>query len=253
MEYGDSSNVVKILQQKLKILGYYYDSITSSYGESTVTSVENFQRDNGYTVNGKVDLEIFKKIMELTEPNFPEPLINKSKPILKRGDKGENVLELQRKLNEILYYFGDNTGFFGELTENAVKSFQINNRLTSDGIVGKNTWRVLDLLYRPQKDCGNIGNEEMYIVKSGDTLYKIARENNISLNKIKELNNLTSDIILVGQMLKLPSQIIYTVKSGDSLYGIAQKFNTSVAKLKELNGLVSNIIRVGAKLLVSES
>lgn len=101
----------------------------------------------------------------------------------------------------------------------------------------------------------------IYTVRIGDTLYSIAKKNNTTVNKIKELNNLESDTLVVGQQLKIPyntmldeafdnDYLIYVVKSGDSLYSIAKKYNMSVQKLIEINDLKSNIITVGQQLKV---
>jgi LysM repeat protein len=48
------------------------------------------------------------------------------------------------------------------------------------------------------------GQSRVYEVKPGDILEKIARKNNTSVKKIKELNGLTNDRIFVGQRIKLP-------------------------------------------------
>ena len=98
-----------------------------------------------------------------------------------------------------------------------------------------------------------------YTVKSGDTLYSIANKYNISVNELKELNNLSSNTLSIGQTLKLKensSDIItqdydyYTIKNGDTLYSIANKYNTSVDEIKTLNNLNSNALSVGQKIKI---
>ncbi len=98
-----------------------------------------------------------------------------------------------------------------------------------------------------------------YVVKAGDSLYSIARQFGTTVDEFKQLNNLTNDLLSVGQVLQLPGsesgiqgevENIYTVKPGDSLYTIAQQFNTNVDNIKNLNDLTSNIIYVGQQLLV---
>ena len=75
----------------------------------------------------------------------------------------------------------------------------------------------------------------IYIVKSGDTLSQIAQKYNTTVQKIKDLNNLKSNIIYVGQKLKLDNNNkLYTVKPGDSLWLIAKKNNTTVQKIKDM-------------------
>jgi LysM repeat protein len=97
---------------------------------------------------------------------------------------------------------------------------------------------------------------ETHTVKKGDTLYSIAQTYGMTVEKLKSLNNLTSNTIPIGLKLKvyqkaLSSQTItYVVKKGDTLYNIANIFNTTVAKIKSANNLTSNIITPGKSLLI---
>ena len=101
-----------------------------------------------------------------------------------------------------------------------------------------------------------------YTVKSGDTLSHIARANNMTVSALKTLNNLKSDLIFVGQTLKVngtttntPASIknatastnngTYRIVSGDTLSGIALKHKTTVRALKEKNNLKTDLIFVG--------
>lgn len=95
-------------------------------------------------------------------------------------------------------------------------------------------------------------NNDTYTVVRGDTLYSVARKNNISIDRLRELNNLTSDILRVGQVLKLNDSDInkYIVKLGDTLYSIANTFNTTVDTIKKLNNLTSNLLSIGQELII---
>lgn len=103
-------------------------------------------------------------------------------------------------------------------------------------------------------------NKEIYIVKRGDTLYSIARDNNISVAELKNINNITNNTIYVGQELYLKNKIveeepsenddIYVVKKGDTLYSISKKLNISINTLKALNKLNTNEIYVGQQLIL---
>ncbi|WP_077623573.1 LysM peptidoglycan-binding and 3D domain-containing protein [Sediminibacillus massiliensis] len=86
-----------------------------------------------------------------------------------------------------------------------------------------------------------------YQVEKGDTLWGIAQNNQTSVEKLKELNSLNSDIIYPGQSLEIDGQTqtqpaSYTVKKGDTLYSIGQEFGVSVSDLKAWNALGSDII-----------
>ena len=103
-------------------------------------------------------------------------------------------------------------------------------------------------------------NKEIYIVKRGDTLYSIARDNNISVAELKKINNITNNTIYIGQELYLKNKIveeepnvnddIYVVKKGDTLYSISKKLNISIDTLKALNKLNTNEIYVGQQLIL---
>ncbi len=128
------------------------------------------------------------------------------------------------------------------------------NNLTS------NTLNVGQTLIIPKKQDLIIAPSEYitYVVKSGDTLYKIANNFNTTPSAIMNINNLTSTNLSLNQVLKIPTvkeeEIIdyntYTVKSGDSLYKLANSFNTTVEKIKDLNNLTNNNLSIGQVLKI---
>ncbi len=98
-----------------------------------------------------------------------------------------------------------------------------------------------------------------YVVKKGDSLYSIANKNNITVDELKKINNLTSNMLSIGQVLKLPMQdkgeemTMYTVQKGDSLYSIAKKFGVTVDEIKSLNNLTSNNLSIGQQLMIKST
>lgn len=126
-----------------------------------------------------------------------------------------------------------------------VSELKKENNLTS------NTLQIGEVLRIPTKEIYE-GEENVYIVQKGDTLYSVAMANNTTVDELKKANNLTSNILSTGQLLKIPSALLpestYIVKKGDSLYSIANKYNTTVDELKRINNLTSNILSIGQVL-----
>lgn len=126
-----------------------------------------------------------------------------------------------------------------------VSELKKENNLTS------NTLQIGEVLRIPTKEIYE-GEENVYIVQKGDTLYSVAMANNTTVDELKKANNLTSNILSTGQLLKIPSALLpestYIVKKGDSLYSIANKYNTTIDELKRINNLTSNILSIGQVL-----
>lgn len=106
-----------------------------------------------------------------------------------------------------------------------------------------------------------------YIVKKGDSLYSIAKKYNLDVKTIIEDNALKSNLLSIGQNLKIRTNedytveecfgeeyispsIEYIVKKGDTLYSIAKKYNKSVSEIKKNNNLSSNSLTVGQVLKI---
>lgn len=90
-----------------------------------------------------------------------------------------------------------------------------------------------------------------HIVKSGDTLYSISRKYGVSVQKIKEYNNLLTDEIDLEQKLRLtPNQVIHIVKEDETLYRIAKTYDVGVDQIKSWNKLTSNEIEIDQKLTI---
>lgn len=94
-------------------------------------------------------------------------------------------------------------------------------------------------------------NYNSYTVKKGDNLYAIAKKYNTTASELININNLKSNNLSIGQVLKIPNSVsYYTVKKGDSLYSIAKQFDTTVNTIKNKNNLSSNLLSVGQKLII---
>lgn len=133
------------------------------------------------------------------------------------------------------------------------------NNLTSDIL---NVGQVLNI----PGDVESTGESEdfvttnTYVVQKGDSLYSISRAYGVSVNDLKNANNLTSDILTIGQVLMIPDETsngfsnsasnLYVVQKGDSLWSIANRFNTSVNAIRMINNLSSDILSIGQTLII---
>lgn len=100
----------------------------------------------------------------------------------------------------------------------------------------------------------------IYTVKVGDTLYSIAKRYSVTVDEIINLNNLSSNLLSIGEKLRIPVEGsadidnqygTYIVKSGDTLYSIASRYGMTVGQLMEINNLESTSLNIGQVLKVT--
>ncbi|NDJ21566.1 cell wall-binding protein [Nostoc sp. B(2019)] len=170
LERGDQGPSVRNLQQQLKRAGFYPAPVTQVYDFSTEDAVRRFQKAAGLPVDGMVGattlqkLERWRTTPASTQANKPSTTRTQAKKpsttrtqakttstaksatnqrrnsnYLVKGDEGENVRVLQERLRVAGFYYGNATGIFGPITEEAVKRFQNSYKLDADGIVGPAT------------------------------------------------------------------------------------------------------------------
>lgn len=120
-------------------------------------------------------------------------------------------------------------------------------------------------------------SEQLYTVKNGDSLYKISKLFNVSIDELKRMNQLKDDRLRPGQTIlisntkqKYPTQTTevqkekrigenqneiehYSVKQGDNLFSISKRLGVSVEEIKRLNNLSSDRLKVGQKLILRKT
>lgn len=141
---------VRTLQTRLKELGYYKSSVDGSYGSLTVAAVKAFQKRNGLTCDGVAGSATLAKLnsssakaAEDEKEEADDKTENDSDDVLRPGDSGTAVKELQYRLKELGYYSASRDGVYGSATRTAVMAFQTRNGLTVDGIAGPSTLKKL--------------------------------------------------------------------------------------------------------------
>lgn len=132
LRQGSRNNFVYLLQFILNNSFGYNLSVDGIFGNNTLSAVRDFQSNNGLTVDGLVGNNTWTYLLNL--PPYP---------LLREGARSSYVRFLQNLLQSKFIPTGNIDGIFGSQTLNAVRSFQQENNLTVDGIVGDNTWNAL--------------------------------------------------------------------------------------------------------------
>lgn len=138
---------------------------------------------------------------------------------------------------------------FVDSSKDDVSLIKNNYKDLAEAVV-KSICEYLGYTYKKPSSSSSI-NSNYYIVQKGDTLWSIANKYKTTVNKLKDINNLSNNLIIVGQKLLIPGNIKeYIVQKGDTLYAISRKFNTTVTELINVNNLNSTTIKIGQKLLI---
>lgn len=162
------------------------------------------------------------------------------------------VLEDQEELGVYTVKSGDNLYSIARQYNTTISELMELNNLTTA------TLQIGQQLKLPKTTEEEVETNE-YIVKSGDTLYKIANAYDLSVADLINANNLTSNTLQIGQKLIIPttnqeepmtSYQNYTITKGDNLYAIAREYNTTVDNLMEINNLKTNLLSIGQVIKV---
>ena len=249
------------------------------FGESTRAAVTKFQQIFNLLSDGIVGKSTWNKLSYLyTSVTRLAELDSEGtslgigtippSSVLRLGSRGQDVITLQYLLNVAAEFNSaipapGQDGIFGSQTQQAVAAFQRAADLVPDGIVGPLTWQALYNTYLGVNDAippsGDTSVME-YVVRSGDTLWLLAQRFHTTVDAIMRLNGLTSDLLHIGQVLRIPttnpgggSYFEYVVRPGDTLWLLAQRFGTTVSAIMNLNGLTSDLLSIGQVLRIPNS
>ena len=143
LKYGDKGDSVKALQKRLIELGYLTETANGTFGPATKTAVAEFQKAAGITADGVAGSATITALFSASAPR-------KADGTLKRGDRGDAVVTLQKRLRELGYLTDTADGIFGDTTEEAIKKFQKAVGLAADGVAGATTQAKLNASNAPE-------------------------------------------------------------------------------------------------------
>ena len=178
------------------------------------------------------------------------------------GTNPNNLFMYTVKKGDTLYSIA------GKYNTTVAKIKSLNNLTNNNLTIGQ--MLKIPETYFPSDDL-SLPSYTSYTVKKGDTLYSIAKNNNINIDTLIKDNAITTNNLKIGTILKIrvPSTnevieecfgkeyippnsqtITYIVKRGDNLYNIAKKYNTTTDSIKKKNNLTSNLLSVGQMLKI---
>ncbi len=138
---------------------------------------------------------------------------------------------------------GDTLSKIAKENNISMEEIKKENNLSSDVL------SIGQVLVIPESSTGEIN----YVVQKGDNLYNIANKYGAKIDDIKELNNLSTNTLQIGQVLKIPGSTnynTYIVQKGDSLWKIANTYGTTVTKLMTINNLLTSNLSIGQSILI---
>ena len=136
LKKGSKGQAVKDLQEALKTLGFAVGAIDGVFGAGTERAVKEFQASVGIDADGIVGPVTWLNIDEADQ----------SEPVLRNGSKGLPVRRLQKRMSLAGFDTGGVDGRFGADTERAVRRLQKQSGIAVDGVVGPDTWAVVNAL-----------------------------------------------------------------------------------------------------------
>lgn len=142
LKLNSQGTKVSQLQTDLKQLGYYYAEITGNFGEKTEAAVKAFQKAKSLTADGVAGTKTLNAIAAAVDKAGGSSS-GSSSTNMKLGSTGTAVSALQQNLTTLGYYYGDVTGHYGNLTQQAVKKFQKAKGLTQDGVASTATLNAI--------------------------------------------------------------------------------------------------------------
>ncbi|GAA1477971.1 hypothetical protein GCM10009623_24170 [Nocardioides aestuarii] len=164
LEPGDRGVQVRELQSRLFQLDWFPELTTGSYDDDTEGAVRGFQEKRGFRATGRVDLRTWERLVAMTEEPTQDQLHNvlhAGPALLASGDSGGRVRDLQARLKQIAWLFGDVSGSYDAETVEAVRGFQEKREIPVTGEVDQRTMdRLLDMTREPtHEELHNVAPE----------------------------------------------------------------------------------------------
>ncbi len=149
MRLGETGQAVRDVQARLARLAASGLDVDGIFGIQTLEAVRRFQRERGLAADGVVGPETWRSLVEAGYTLGDRLLWHSARMM-----RGDDVVELQHRLNQLGFDAGGEDGIFGRLASSAVEEFQRNVGLDVDGVAGPLTVSALRRLHRQHHTGG---------------------------------------------------------------------------------------------------
>ena len=252
----------------------------------TGTNIQNLLSLNGLTLNSTIYPGQVLKLSSTSEVSASEEATTSAEETSSE-ESASNEVQTSSTAGSYTVVSGDSLYAIARKTGTSIQDLLSLNGLNLNSVIHPGQVLQLSNAYESpsteetvttteetasSEETSTSGNAQMYYVHQGDTLYRIARNNGISLSTLLEWNNLSVDSpIHPGQGLIVSygssssteeaeetaassesTETTYTVQPGDGLWRIAKNHGLTLDELKSMNQLTSNIIQPGQVLIVSK-
>jgi len=232
IKLGSTGSEVSQLQTMLAKLGYYSGNITGHAGEKTVEAIRAFQKKNGLTQDGIAGTATMNKIRSLADPGYTPPAAEQASK-----QDADDVKTAQTKLKALGLYNGQITGNIGSKTKAAIKAFQKQSGLTTDGELTEETLKKLSTAGEkgneakaPAENAGSslrLGSTGKAVSSLQDNLKKIeyyygsvtghyGSLTRVAVVKFQKANGLTADGVAGKKTIEAVEKAVKEKASGDA-------------------------------------
>lgn len=255
---SEHNEIITDVQLKLMELWYMdKDEPTDYFGSITEGALRAFQRRNDLDINGRLTQQTYDLLMSGSAKIYMTAL----------GDEGDDVVVVQQRLYELGYLesYYKTKGVFDESTEEAVKEFQEANKLSVDGMVGRNT---KEALYSPDaKGKGfELGDQDPEIEKYQSRLQELGylttepdgifgKDTQIAVKRFQSQNDLIEDGFLgpVTREKLMSSDAVGNAlqygMEGSDVRNVQQRlYELNYLRAKNVNGYFTAITEKAVKL-----
>ena len=269
---GDEGEDVELLQTRLSYLGYFDGAIDGKFGKDTFLAVQTFQAFSNLDADGICGPATISALYSdnaeyygeapTPAPTAPIDITEDNVTIIQAGSIGNDVLNLQKRLQELGYYIARMDGVYLNTDMNAVILFQEVNGLTADGTAGYETQKLLysdDALTAPADATSEEYNTQYATLRYGDTGSEVAamQERLIALKYLEDDADgkfglkTKAAVVLFQRANSLVRDGIAGAKTLAALYSDGATNNTFDTSVTLRQGAVSSAVQKMQERLIS--